>query len=187
MNRERIIELGRKLLALAKGGVDGERETAQRMLDSFLEKNGLSLRDIEPATRVNRLVKGVSLTLKQVFVNFCASIVGHRVQIHKCVGAGYYFVEMNDAEWAEFSEKWPVYKREFLKEIRKKKEQQKKELKLVAKAFISKHDLYSTDRDDSADDDSLPTAEELEEIMQMLRLREEMEDLHFSKKLNQAE
>lgn len=184
MAKDRIIELGRKLLALAQRGVGGERENAQSMLDAFLEKHGLTMTDIEPETRTRRIVTAVSADIKQMFINFCASIVGHKVVINRCVGRGYWAVEMNDAEWADFSERWPIYKKELKAEILRKKRQQKRELELVAKAFISKHNLYSTDREDDGEV-SLPTAEELEEILEMLRIREKMKDLTFHKKLNQ--
>lgn len=186
MNRERIIELGRKLLALATRGVDGERENAERILQAFLDKHGLTRAEIEPSIRTRRYVKDVNTNVKQVFINLCANIVGHKVKINKCNGRFYYAVEMNDEEWAIFSERWPVYRKAIALEIKKKKQQQAKELKLVSSAFISKHSLYSEDRDneDEEPSDKMPTPEEIEEILAMLRMREQMEDINFYKRLD---
>jgi len=38
MTSQKIIDLGRKLLALSQRGVGGEQENAQKMLEAFLEK-----------------------------------------------------------------------------------------------------------------------------------------------------
>ena len=183
MANQKIIDLGTKLLALAERGEMGERENAKIMLDAFLEKHQLTLLDIEPKTRTRRIVTGVSSDIKQMFINFVASIVGSDYRINKCRGVGYWAVEMNDDEWADFSERWPVYRKALRAEVLKKKRQQQKELKLLVHAFISKHDMYSKDKEESSSD-KMPTPEELEEIMQMLRMREGMEDINFYKKLN---
>lgn len=187
MEKQRIIDLGRKLLALATRGVDGERENAERMLTAFLAKHDLTRSDIEPSIRSRRVITDVNSNVKQVFLNLCANIVGHKVKINKCNGRFYYAVEMNDEEFAIFSERWPVYKKAIALEIKKKRQQQAKELKLVSSAFISKHGLYSEDiedSEDSEDSDKMPTPEEIEEILAMLRMREKMDDINFHKKLN---
>ena len=183
MANQKIIDLGRKLLALAQRGEMGERENAQRMLDAFLEKNGLTLVDVEPQTRTRRIVTGVSSDIKQMFINFTASIVGREFKSNKCKGVGYWAVDMTDDEWSDFSERWPVYRKTLKREILKKKRQQRKELDLLVHAFISKHDMYSTDKSDESSDRKL-TPEELEEILQMIRMRDGLEDINFYKKLN---
>lgn len=183
MASEKIIQLGRKLLALSQQGIGGEQETAKIMLQSYLEKHDLRIADIEPKTRTRRIVKGVNGDIKQMFVNFTASIVGSNYQINKCRGVGYWAVEMNDEEWADFSERWPIYRKALRAEILKKKKQQQKELKLLVHAFVSKHDMYSKDKTNSVSD-KLPTREEMEEIWQMLRMRDGMDDINFYKKLN---
>jgi len=119
-----------------------------------------------------------------MFINFTASIVGKDFRVNKCRGVGYWAVEMNDAEWADFSERWPVYRKRLKAEILKKKKQQRKELDLLVHAFISKHEMFSKDREPSDEDVKLPTDEELEEILQMIRMRDKMEDINFYKKLN---
>jgi len=182
MASEKIISLGRKLLALAERGVDGEKENAQRVLKSYMEKYGLELKDIEPKTRSRRIVTNVTLDIKQMFINFVASIVGKDYDVRKCKGKGYWALEMNDDEWSQFEEQWPVYRKALKAELKKKQKEHEKMMKLVVNAFISKHDMYSKDREDSGDSKPL-TPEELEEIMQMLRMREKMDDISFYKKL----
>jgi len=178
----KIIKLGRKLLALSQRGVDGEKETATRVLNSFLEKHGLTIQDIEPKTRSRRIVTKVSSDIKQMFINFCASIVGKDFQINKCRGVGYWAVEMNDEEWKEFNEKWPIYRKALKAEILKKKKQQKKELGILVNAFISKHEMYS--KDSEPEEAEMPSPEEIEEILEMIRMREKMDDINFYKQLD---
>jgi hypothetical protein len=183
MQTDRILELGRKLLALAQGGVDGEREAAQRMLDNFLQKHGLEISDIEPVARTRRIVKNVTLDIKQMFINFCASIVGKDVRVNKCVGRNYYAVEMNDEEWMEFETKWPVYRKNLKSELEKLKKQHLKELKLMVSAFISKHEMYSKDGDEDSREVSSLTPEEIQEILDTMRLQEKLDDINFHKHL----
>jgi hypothetical protein len=66
----------------------------------------------------------------------------------------------------------------------KLRKQHQKELKLMVSAFISKHDMYSKDEDDEDDAvvDSL-TPDEIEEIMDMIRLKDKLEDINFHKQI----
>jgi hypothetical protein len=54
----------------------------------------------------------------------------------------------------------------------------------MVSAFISKHDMYSKDEDDEDDAvvDSL-TPDEIEEIMDMIRLKDKLEDINFHKQI----
>jgi hypothetical protein len=180
----KIIELGRKLLALSLKGEGGEKENAQRMLDAFLEKHNLELKDIEPQTRSRRIVKKVDNGIRQMMINLVGSIVGKDFNIVKCRGKGYYAIEMNDQEWEIFTERFEVYRKALKRELVIKRKEQRRELKLLEQAFISKHDLYSKDSDDTDNQESTLTPEELEEIMQIIRLRDGLKDINFYKKLN---
>lgn len=176
----KVLHLGRKLLALAKDGVGGEKETAQRMLDSFLEKHNLTITDIEPAIRTRRIVKGVNNEIRQMFYNFTASIVGRDFQINNCKGIGYYAVYMNDEEWDTFNQQWPVYRKSLRNEILKKKRQMWKEIEKLTAAFIHKHHMFPPDAESS---DRKLTPEELQEILDILAMSEKLDDINFYKQL----
>lgn len=183
MPAQKVIDLARKLLALAQRGEGGERENAQNMLDLFLMKNGLTMSDIEPSTRTRRIVRDVTSDIRQMFINYCASIIGEDYCINKCQGRNYWAVEMTDVEWTKFSDEWPVYRKSLKREILNRKKKQKKELELLVSAFISKHRMYSNDSGSSKEEKPL-TDEEIEEILQMIKMRDGMDDISFQKKLN---
>lgn len=51
LNREELIARLRKVLALAKNGVGGERENAERQLNAMLKKYGFTMSDIDDASK----------------------------------------------------------------------------------------------------------------------------------------
>lgn len=183
MKKDRIVELARKLLALAERGVGGEKENAQFMLDELLAKHGLLITDIEPKTRTRRIVKGVTKDIKQMFVNFCASIVGSNIQINKYNGVGYFAVYMNDREWQEFEMKWPIYKKTLKSEILKLRKKHQTELKAIVSAFISKHSMYADDSEEDDRDILDLTPEEIEEIIAMMQMKDKLSDINFNKQI----
>jgi hypothetical protein len=180
---EKIINLGKKLHALAMQGSGGEKENAQRMLDAFLFKNGLTLSDIEPSIRTERLIKNVNNDNVQMLINLIASIVGSDYKMYKCRAAKYRLVEMNDIEWMEFERRWNILRVELKREMLKKKREIQKQLKLVTTAFIHKHNLFSITKTENTEPQSFPTAEEMEEIMQMIRMKNQMKDINFYKEI----
>ena len=183
MQKDRIIELGRKLHALATRGIDGERENAKTMLDEFLKKHGLVITDVEPETRTRRIVTGVTKDIKQMFINFCASIVGSKVQINNCRGIGYFAVYMNDREWQDFEMRWPTYKKNLKSELSKLKKKHQLELKAMVSAFISKHDMYSEDSEEDSREVSDLTPEEIEEVIAMMQMKDKLVDINFHKRI----
>jgi hypothetical protein len=153
------IALGRKLYALSQQGVGGEKVNAQEMLDAFLEKHGLTITDVEPSVRTRRIFKGVNNEIFQMFINLAASIKGKDHDVRSCNGRGMRAIDLNDAEFADFTEKWGVYRKELNRELQRKKKEQRKEQKLLVHAFISKHNLYS--KDGSKSENTELTAEDL--------------------------
>lgn len=180
-DKDKIINLAKKLLALAEHGADGEKDNAKSMFDSLMLKHNLTLNDIVDNHRSLRLVMNVNKDVHQMFINLVASIVGKDFKAYQCNKKTYHRVEMSDNEFYEFNEKWNIYKKSLKKEINKLKLQHKKELIILQNAFIDKHNLYS-ERNGGKKIDDL-TAEELEEIKDMIRMQDKMEDINIYKKL----
>lgn len=180
-NKDKIINLARKLLALSERGSEGERYNAKSMFDSLMLKHNLTLNDIVDNPRSLRLVIDVNKDMHQMFINLVASIVGKDFKVYQCNKKTYHKVEMSDNEFYEFNEKWFIYKKSLKKEINKLKLQHKKELILLQNAFINKHNLYS-DRDGGKKINEL-TEEEIEEINNMIRMEDKMEDINILKKI----
>lgn len=57
MRKDRLIEKAKKLQALAERGEGGEKVTAEKMLNKFLEKHGISFDDLESDEIIEREFK----------------------------------------------------------------------------------------------------------------------------------
>ena len=53
----------------------------------------------------------------------------------------------------------------------------------MVSAFISKHDMYSKDEEEDDRGIEALTPEEIEEIMEMIRLQDKLDDINFHKQL----
>lgn len=129
-----------KLLNLAERGVDGEKETAQRMLDKTLAVNGLTVEDItadEKSTVWFRYQVGPHR--KELLFQIAATICGYNVQVcsnkNKQRQLG---VECTEYERIQIELSHKIYERAF-----------KKEIELAFKAFVDVNNLYPSDVPDS--------------------------------------
>ena len=134
MSNHRVIELAKKIKALADRGIDGEQHNAVELLNSFLEKHGLTLADIESETRIDmhfKCQKKQQQIMRQVFLK----VLGTDAQIYGVQQSRYDFIiECTPAEKIEieamFGFYWAAYQRE---------------LERFERAFIMRHRIYADD------------------------------------------
>lgn len=129
----------KKLLALAERGVDGEKETAQRMLDKTLEKHGLTLDDLEGEEMSTVWFRyQVGPHRKELLIQLLAKIIGKDVYLLRSSSkqrqVGVICTEYQRVQ-IELSHK--IYERAFAREVQ-----------LAYTAFISCNELYATDYTD---------------------------------------
>jgi len=179
---DKIIELAKKLLALSERGDDGEKDNAKQMLYAYLLKHNITIDDIKGVQRKDWLVQGIPKECRQIFINLVASIVGKNNQIWETQRATNFVVSFSDSEHIEFEDKWIQYKKAFKKEVAKLKFQQKKERKLLVDAFLHKHNLFSSSPSENSSAEL--TAEELEEIRQIIAMKNKMDNVDIFRKLN---
>ena len=130
----KILELAKKLKALADRGIDGEKENATEMLEKFCKKHNISLTDIEEEKSTRhyfKTTKEQSSFFGQI-VRYC---LGKKAAVY-CVYKKKYEsgVDCTPSEYLEirftFNFYWKAYKAE---------------QKLFYAAFIQKNNLYPTD------------------------------------------
>jgi hypothetical protein len=118
--KEKAINLAKKLHAIStRGGSEGEMETATRMLEEFMAKNGITWDDIEVETRKRRMFYTPKIR-HRLFFQLIGHVTGDRAS-DRCYGvngrASYTYAELTDAEFAEVQLKydfyWKLYEEEF--------------------------------------------------------------------------
>lgn len=160
MDYGKQVKLAKKLNALAKCGVGGEKSNASAMLEKLMNKYGIELDEIDSDHRREREFKYKSNS-KKLFVQICFKVIGKSVEFYKWEGrkGNYYVIKCNEFEYIQIKEYYSFYSKLLKQEIERFK-----------KAFIIKNNLLS---DDAEEYDTSKMSEkklmELKQIIQMMR------------------
>jgi hypothetical protein len=134
-----------KLLGLARQGVGGEAENAEDALKRLLEKNGLTLADIDDESRRLEWFKMRSGTYeKKLFFQLCATMFWHRTSYSSKKRPGWVGVECTKAESEEFKLRYDLYLRDM-----------KLQMQSCYRAFLHVNAIFPT----HAEEDPTPKAE----------------------------
>jgi hypothetical protein len=160
MNDERLRSRLKKLLALAKRGEGGEKENAQRFLETLLQRHGLTLADLddEAAPRIEasfnyRNEMERRLLMQVVFMVLNVSKVNYR---HIARGRTAIF-SLTRAQVAEVQAFYDAYRPELHKTLER-----------AFLAFAHTNRIYGAERDDGSAPPDRPK-EELDAIIAMMR------------------
>lgn len=158
MDYGKQVELAKKLNALAKCGVGGEKSNATVMLEKLMDKYGIEFDEIDSDHRREREFKYQPCT-KKIFIQVCYKVVGKSVEFYKWEGrkGNYYVIKCNEFEFIQIKEYYSFYSKLLKQEIERFK-----------KAFIIKNNLLSDDADEY--DISNMTKEELMELQQIIQM-----------------
>jgi hypothetical protein len=150
------IDLAKKLQALAERGEGGEKMNAQKMLEDFIKKNGITEEDLGSIERTPHTFK-VPADLHRLFFQIVYQVqdVSQFTYHLKDGNARRVIIECSEAEAINIKIMFRWYS-----------EQWEKEKELFFKAFICKNNLYSSKPGRSENELS---PEELDEVM---RIRE---------------
>jgi hypothetical protein len=164
-DNSRTIELAKKLYALSKQGVGGERENAATMLNRLCKKYGISIEQLE-GDELKVFEFEVPKKKEDFFMQVVASVrreyrwsgfIGRKVGI-----------EMTEAENIEVREKmdyyWPLYQ---------------EEIKTFYSAFIQKHRLYRKPSEDGTGGQDMP----IEEYKRLLAMMAGLKEGQLQKKI----
>lgn len=179
MADEKLLELLKKLKALADRGEGGERENAAHMLKRLMEKHDVPM-DAICDDQLKEREFFVSDDHNVLFGQVISSVIGERASRYQKLTRDTRklksrFYNLTDAEYIEVQAKWEFY-------LRAWKEERKRQLDLILKAFIHKNELYSTEGNTTKKSDLTP--EQLQEYMNILSLMEGMKRHHFAKQID---
>ena len=171
MSNHRVIELAKKIKALADRGIDGEQRNAIELLNDFLEKHGLTMDDIESETRADQFFacqKKQQQILRQIFFR----VLGTDASIWNSARKRYGFVvEVTPAEQIEILAMFKHYWRAY--------EQQ---LEAFNYAFIMRNSLFAQDGEGRNYEDL--TQKEKDEFDRAQQMAGGMDKSEFFKQLN---
>lgn len=161
---ERVKSLLTKLKTLSDRGIDGERSTAEFMLNRFLEKYGISIDDIEDSetkhTYFFSYVGGFEKLLYQIYCHVCDTytIDYSRNKQNRTIG-----FRLTASQYAEMEIKFDIYKRAY------KIEQEK-----LFSAFCYKNQIYPETKKEMDDDDMrVLTKEEVKKYVEEQKKKKE--------------
>ena len=171
----KIIELAKKLKALAEQGVGGEKLNAQKMLAALCEKHSIDPASLDEEKRTNHFFPATYNTealMCQVIWKVCGSkqkLYGHR---HKKYGS---WAEVTEAQRLEILAYYSVYARAL-----------KTALKDLESAFIQRNNIFPTDDEDEEQEDKPLTAAEKAEQFRISQLAEGLEATPVYKQLGEG-
>lgn len=145
---DKVYNLAKKLLALAKGGVNGEAENAQMLLNNMLKKYNITIEDID--TEIVRECRYDILPKHQdLFFAICWEVIPNWTGSYKCHPhakknsdySRYIYLNLTIAQEIELTSKFDFYVRdydrqyaEFLEYIRMRKQ-------MFAKSYVQKQNI----------------------------------------------
>lgn len=164
----KLIELARKLNELAKRGIDGEKETAERKLAELMEKHGISLEDIEAETTTDVQFYYASALEQRLLLQIAASVgvtsYGENTRTRNV------WLTLTASQRIEVEFKYDIYRRAL-----------KEELEIFLRAFIHKNDIYDKKREPIKTSDL--TREEKEIILRAQLMSEGIKKANVHKQL----
>lgn len=153
----------RKIYQLSVRGIAGERETAQRLLQSLLDKHGLTISDIADEERSDRKFKYNTAQERRLLIQIFAKVLGSTD--FKVWGYTYHLktigISATNAEFIEMSILFEDHKLEL-----------KKQMQRLFSAFVQANKLFPP-----ANKDNRPalTDEEIAELRKVLQMAQAIE------------
>lgn len=175
MEYEKIIDKIKKLQTLAERGEKGEALAAKRALDELCEKNGIKLEDLfeEKKELVDfKLPYNDPQAKKILFQCYCKVTNLSEINYFKHRKTNVVTFELTKSQEIDLRGMFEFYFKQFKKE-------KKKQLEILTKAFISKHNIYSDDNEGLSHEEMTP--QKLQEIYAILRTKDQLEDVSYHK------
>lgn len=171
MAHEKIIELAKKLKALADRGVGGEKDNADIMLTKLMNKHGITAEMIE-GKEVKRYAFRVSRHYYKLFFQIVANVMGKSGKVYRGEN-GLRYVEATPSDFMEIKCKFDFFLAAY-----------KKEQEVFHRAFVMKNHLYTKveSEDDYASLDDM-TPEEKAEWYYANQMAEGMQRQKFHKQI----
>lgn len=156
---EKVISKLRKILALARQGVGGEKTNAEAMLTKLMAKHGVTLDDLDDSAPVSRwdFPYRSDIEKRLLYQIICATLNQPSVDAYRQRGKRAMRVDMTKAQKMEVDISFSIYRKALSKEIER-----------CWKAFIYANNIFSTNS--RHQDDSTASKTDLAELAAIARM-----------------
>ena len=171
-------KLAKKLYALSKQGVGGEKDNAAEMLEKLCKKHNISMEDLEDEVKRERefSIKKDEY-IKRLFFQVVFSVVDRDRDVLTYTNSkserkkGYksYFINLTDYEFLEITSKYEFYLDKYTQDA-----------DIFFSAFIQRNRLFPKTR---ASNDEELSEEEQERIMKVLSMASNLDKHEFLKRI----
>jgi hypothetical protein len=137
---QKVIDKGRKLLALAERGFGGERDNAQVKLEAFLERNNISLDDL-----MSDVIQKLEFVILKKHQKLFFQIVWHTVpnwngRYTERERDNKLWLQLTITQWTEICVLFDHYVKQYDREFKLMQKQFKTDFR---KAFVAEAELYA--------------------------------------------
>jgi len=166
-----------KLYQLAKKGVGGEKENAEKFLKKLLDKHGLTIEDLEKEEKVDKFYNYTSIKSRELIHQIVYHVIGKdmitwNIPTYKCVG-----VEATNYQHIQIKEL-------VLFHLENMKIKKKKFLETFYSAYVQKHSLFPPkELSNKEDEEEELSREDWENIEKVLAFKNMMGGATFVKKI----
>lgn len=182
---EKTLRLCLKIKGYADRGIDGEKENATEMLRRFMEKHGITMRDIEGDIKSEHIFF-INPDHYSFFYQIASSVLGKnfdiweykRINDPKKKNVKRYGIKTSDSLFIEIMAKFEFFNKKYLEDM-----------KAFRSAFIQKNHLYQYETDeeqearDKQDDQRERTPEEKAESWKIANMMNGLDRHKFNKQI----
>lgn len=168
----KLIDLAKKLKALADRGEGGEKENAENKLLELMLKHNITLDDIEE-NRIESHVFKIELAYRRFFMQIVCSVDREIKIFGSKAGKTYFIVDCTASQAIEIQSKYDFYLERYKKELAANNE-------IFYNAFVQKNALYSSGDPQETKD---LTPDELQRVRKILKLADELEGHNYLKQI----
>ena len=174
----KIIELAKKLKALADGGIGGEKENAAAMLDRLMKQHDITIDTISDVEKKDYIFN-VEKEKEKFLIQIIASVIGNnfdhwtyisdrrkKIKRHRIICTPAEAIEIQ----AKFDFFWKAWE---------------SELEIFYGAFVQKNRLFSKPSGKMDEEERELSLEERQRLRKMMNMMEGIEEHHFLKQLKQ--
>lgn len=162
-------ELLKKIKALAEQGIGGEKENAQKLLKSLMQKYGITDQDLnDEKIEIFDIKMPAFYNAQKLACQVIYSIVGNTNEKGLLKGGKRYSIKSTAAEFLEFEAKFKFYSHYF-----------KKELEMFYQAWVQANRIFPV-KDDSKESGNRKLTQE---DLKILHLSTQLENHEFRKQI----
>lgn len=175
---EKVIQLAKKLKALADRGIGGEKQNAETMLKALMEKHSITMDMIDENNLAEHTFE-LEDKDRKFWKQVVASVIGTSYELftypydrrhHRKVKR--YTIKCTPSDYIEIQAKYDFFTKAY-----------EDELEIFYSAFIQKNKLYAKSKGDDNKDQPDMTPEEMDKLYRMLEMMKGMKNHRFLKQI----